>query len=85
MNKAFIIIIIIIIIIINSLRATSPFKGYREKSRASGMRKETREQGAGQRKWELFVSSAPCGFAAHARVRFPLEMQRLLPVHNISS
>ena len=31
----------------NSLRASSPFKGYREKSRASGMRKETREQGAG--------------------------------------
>ena len=32
----------------NSLRASSPFKGYREKSRASGTRKETREQGAGK-------------------------------------
>ena len=29
----------------NSLRARSPFKGYREKSCASGTRKETREQG----------------------------------------
>ena len=47
-NKAF--IIVIIISSINSLRVISPFKGYREKSRASGMRKETREQGAGERK-----------------------------------
>ena len=31
----------------NSLRASSSFKRYRKKSRASGMRKETREQGAG--------------------------------------
>ena len=31
----------------NSLRASSSFKRYREKSRASDMRKETREQGAG--------------------------------------
>ena len=31
----------------NSLRASSSFKRYREKSSASGMRKETREQGVG--------------------------------------
>ena len=31
----------------NSMRASSSFKRYREKSSASGMRKETREQGVG--------------------------------------
>ena len=38
----------------------------------------------GKKKWELFVSSASHGFTAHSRVRLPLEMERLLPVHNIS-
>ena len=37
-----------------------------------------------ERKWELFVSSAPRSLNAHSRVRLPLEMERLLPVHNIS-
>ena len=32
----------------NSLRVSSPFKGYREKSRASGTRNKTQEQGAGK-------------------------------------
>ena len=31
----------------NSLRASSSFKRYRKKSRPCGMRRETREQGAG--------------------------------------
>ena len=38
----------------------------------------------GERTWELFVSYVPHGFADHSRVRLPLEMERLLPVHNIS-
>ena len=58
-------------------------KEYREKSRASDKRKERREQGA-EKKWELLVSSAPHDFTAHSCVRLPLEMERLLPVHNIS-
>ena len=41
-----------------SLRASPPFKGYREKSIASGTRKETQEPRCRERKWELFVSSA---------------------------
>ena len=32
----------------SSLRVSSPFKGYREKSRASGTQNKTREQGAGK-------------------------------------
>ena len=60
-----------------SLLTSPPFKGYREKSIASGKRKETQEPRWGEGKWELFVSSAPPpppGFAAHSRVRFPLEV-----------
>ena len=71
----------------HSLRASSPFKGYREKSRDSGTRKETREQDAGKEN-ELFVSSAPRCYAAHSRVRLPLELERVrpvpVPVYNIS-
>ena len=55
----------------NSLRASSSFKRYREKSSASGMRKETREQGVG-------IESET------SRVRLPLQIERLLPVHDIS-
>ena len=33
---------------LNSLQASSPFKEYREKSRASGTQNKTREQGAGK-------------------------------------
>ena len=68
----------------NSLRASSLSKEYREKSRVSDTQNKTREQGAGEKKWELLVSFAPHDFAAHSHVRLPLEMDRLLPVHNIS-
>ena len=38
----------------------------------------------GERKRELFVYSAAQDFTTHSRVHLPLEMVRLLPVHNIS-
>ena len=54
----------------NSLRPISPFKRYRQKSRASGTRKETREQGAGK---ESESSSVPSpltrAFACHSKWR----------------
>ena len=55
----------------------------REKSRASGKRNETKWGGVrcGERKWELFVSSALRAFATHSRVCLPLEMEKLLSVH----
>ena len=38
----------------------------------------------GERKRELFVYFAAQDFTTHSRVHLPLEMVRLLPVHNIS-
>ena len=73
---------------ISSLQVSSPVKRYREKSHASGTRKETREQGA--RKGRGNTSFPPLPTAsklARSQVRFRLQVERLarlLPGHNIS-
>ena len=55
---------------------------------ASSLRQVTSKQDAGarcrERKWELFVSPTTHSFTAHSHVCLPLEMERLLSVHNIS-
>ena len=57
----------------NSLRASSPFKRYREKSRASGTQNKTREQDAGKENessWfpsPLTTSPLTCTFACHSK------------------
>ena len=56
-----------------------------EKNPAPVARERRRESKVLERKWELFVSLVPRGFTAHPRVRLPLEMKRLLPVHYIFS
>ena len=56
-----------------------------EKNHARVARERRRESKVLQRKREVFVSLVPRGFTAHSRVRLPLEMKRLLPVHNIFS
>ena len=58
---------------LNSLRASSPFKEYREKSRASGTQNKTREQDAGKENessWfppPLTTSPLTCTFACHSK------------------
>ena len=70
-----------------SLLTSPPFKGYREKSIASGKRKETQEPRRGERKWELFVSPAPppprdsphtLAFASHSRLLPPRNVIRVI-------
>ena len=62
--------------------ATACEQLFREKQRASGVWEETREQGR-SRGWEVRADQF-LGFAADSHVRLPLEMERLLSVHNIS-
>ena len=62
--------------------ATASEQLFREKQRASGAWKETREQGR-SRGWEVRAGQF-LSFAADSHVRLPLEMERLLSVHKSS-
>lgn len=70
---------------ISSLQVSSPFKRYREKSHASGKRKETWQQGAGKgRVSTSFPSLVTASKLACSRVRLRLQIERLarlLPGH----